>query len=247
MTKKNATILLLLLLGFAPGKGQDSTTSEERYLRSRIEQRSLDRNQWADLTEGLDYTEKKRRSSRQGSDQNDSREQSRNFNPLFGEGTGAAITRFLLIALGAIGIALLVRSILGYGRPRDKKISRSTAAGINIQKIEENIHEADLNDFIDQAKAKEDFNLAIRLYYLAILKELSQQKLIKWKAEKTNREYLKEMRKQKSIGDFRELTRIFERYWYGELPLNFAAFAQLEPVFRRFISQLTTPHSTSAQ
>ena len=58
--------------------------------------------------------------------------------------------------------------------------------GIN-EKIEENIHESDLDKFIKQAESEEKYNLAIRLYYLAIIKELSLGKLIKWKRNKTNR------------------------------------------------------------
>ena len=224
---------------FIPGKGQDRNTPEDRYLHSRIEQRQLDRGQWADLTEGIDYTEKKRRKERQNPEQSNSGGNERSYNPIFGEGTGAAFARFLLITLGAIAIALLVRSILGYGRIKDKKITRNTEAGINIQKIEENIHEADLEDYIDQAKVEGNFNLAIRLYYLAILKELSLQKIIKWKVDKTNSQYLWEMRGHDQVDEFRTLTRIFERSWYGDRLLDAASFAELEPKFQRFISLLT--------
>ncbi|WP_143473531.1 DUF4129 domain-containing protein [Flavilitoribacter nigricans] len=237
MIKKIASILLLSLLVQWTGQAQESNTPEERYLDSEIEQRQIDRSKWSELTEGIDYTERQRR-QRQQPDRNNAPNRQRN-NPMFGEGVGTAIARFLLIAIGAIAIALLVRSMLGYGRAKNKKIKRTTEENIDIQKIEENIHEADLDDFIGRAKSDGNYNLAIRLYYLAILKELSLRRDIKWKTDKTNNEYLREMRSNEYFPQFREVTRIFERCWYGDRTLSAAAFEQLEPDFQQFIERLS--------
>lgn len=242
MIKKIVTILFLSLLGISSGRGQEAITPTEQYLESNIEQHQLDRNRWADLTEGVDYTEKQRRQKPAREAPNERTSSQRP--SIFGEGTGAAIARFLLITLGAIAIALLVRSILGYGKARDKKITRKTEEGIDIQKIEENIHEADLDDYIEQAKANGDFNLAIRLYYLAILKALSLQKDIKWKVDKTNTEYLREMRRHELFTEFGELTHIFERSWYGNHPPNAETFRRLEPNFQQFMSRLAAVKNT---
>lgn len=236
MIKQIVSILILVLLGITSGQGQETITPEERYLEASIEQHQLDRKRWADLTEGIDYTEKQRRQPAPREQQN---ENTRNESTsMFGEGTGAAIARFLLITLGAIAIALLVKSMLGYGKVKNKKINRKTEEGIDIQKIEENIHEADLDDYIQQAKANGDYNLAIRLYYLAILKELSLQKDIKWKVDKTNNEYLREMRQHDMFTEFRQLTLIFERSWYGNRPPDAETFNRIEPGFQHFLNRL---------
>lgn len=237
MIKKIVTLLFFSLLVGISLQAQEGNTPEDRYLESTIEQRALDRKRWADLTEGINYTEKKQRQQKTTQDQGNPSSHSPD-NPIFGEGTGTAIARFLLIVLGAIGIALLVRSMLGYGKAKDKKIKRNTNEGIDIQKIEENIHEADLEDYIGQAKAKGNYNLAIRLYYLAILKELSLRKDIKWKVDKTNNEYVREMRGHVLFPDFQGLTRIFERSWYGDSLLNQQIFNQLEPGFQHFIDRI---------
>lgn len=237
MIKKIATVLLLSLLGITSGRGQEGNTPTDRYLKSDIEQHQLDRSRWSDLTEGLDYTEKRRPPQRAPEPRET--EAPRQNPSIFGEGAGAAIARFLLITLGAIAIALLVKSILGYGRPKNKNIKK-TADVIDIQKIEEKIHEADLNDYIAQAIAAGDYTLAIRLYYLAILKELSLQKAIKWKVDKTNSEYLREMRQHELFGTFRSLTHTFERSWYGGRTLDEATFRQLEPSFQQFTERLNS-------
>jgi hypothetical protein len=46
------------------------------------------------------------------------------------------------------------------------------------------------------------------------------------------------MRTHELSSDFRELTRIFERSWYGDSPLNAQNFEQLEPDFQRFIDRI---------
>jgi len=237
LIKKLITISCSILLLSAAGRSQ-STTPEERYLQSRVEQRKLDRNKWAELVDGWDYSERSARSRKRERDPGVQGGENRPSMPVFGEGAGAAVARFFLIIIGAVLIALLIRSILGYGKAKNKKIRRDADEGIDIKKIEENIHEADMESFIRLAKEAGDFNLAIRLYYLAILKELSLQKAIKWKIDKTNNEYLREMRDRPEYTELRDLTLVFERSWYGDHRLDAATFARLEPPFRQFIDRL---------
>lgn len=247
LTKKIATILLFSLFGTFAVQAQDTITPAERYLETSIEPRPMDRDRWSKLTEGIDFSEKSRPEMREPTWNENNRTRNRNVNPLFGEGTGAAVARFLLIVIGAVAIAFLVRAMLGYGRVKDKKINRSTAEGIDIQKIEENIHEADLVNYIDQAKENGDFNLAVRLYYLSILKELSLQKAIKWKVDKTNNEYLRELHHRDDFPDFQRLTQLFERSWYGNRTLDSIAFNRVEPDFQAFIGRLSLPASIPAE
>ena len=103
---------------------------------------------------------------------------------------------------------------------------------INLEKIEENLHRADLESFILQALKQEEYALALRLYYLSILKELSQRKAIHWKREKTNRQYVWEMRQSPLSGAFEEVTRIFEQAWYGGRQMDKREYQALEPKFR---------------
>ena len=47
--------------------------------------------------------------------------------------------------------------------------------------FEEHIYESDLDRFIREATEQGNYALAIRLYYLAIIKELSLNRTILWK------------------------------------------------------------------
>jgi hypothetical protein len=93
----------------------------------------------------------------------------------------------------------------------------------------ENIHEL---DFVEQLRAAEEAGnrrLAVRLGYLALLKQLSDRDLIAWQPDKTNHAYLGELASHRSAlrPPFAELTRQFEYVWYGELPLSQAQYTEV--------------------
>jgi len=92
--------------------------------------------------------------------------------------------------------------------------------------------------FIRAAKEKGDYALAMRLYYLAIIKEMSLKKLIKWKRDKTNGEYLRELRSSNFFTEFNEVTNIFERIWYGGGKIDAGTFAGFEGKFRGLVERI---------
>jgi preprotein translocase subunit SecG len=203
------------------------------------DERAFDKTEWERVTKDIDYSsdtakerkkkdEKKREQGGEAGGGGSSR--------FFEGGNASGIMKFIIIVLAVVVVALLLRSLLGLNKPKNKKIKKVQA--IDLERIEENIHEANLDDFIRQALEQQNFALAIRLYYLAILKELSLKNTIHWKKDKTNKDYLREMRQSDLFGDFRELTAIFERVWYGESPIQAREFHQLEPRFRRMIQQI---------
>ena len=57
---------------------------------------------------------------------------------------------------------------------------------------------------------------AIRKGYIALLCELSERKIIGLSQHKTNRDYLKDVRKQNELyKNMSGLTNNYERHWYG--------------------------------
>jgi len=79
----------------------------------------------------------------------------------------------------------------------------------------------------------------VRVYYLEVLKQLSLKDLIKWQRDKTNSEYLREMRQQTHFKDFRHVTRIFERVWYGDTKIEQDTFQQISPEFELYLSKVS--------
>ena len=108
---------------------------------------------------------------------------------------------------------------------------------IDLNNIEDNLETAELDPIIKKAIAAKNFPLAIRLYYLAILKELTLAGAITWKKDKTNRIYAQEMQPHRLMEDFRHVTSIFERVWYGDSVLGESAFESIQPSFQNLLNE----------
>jgi len=67
---------------------------------------------------------------------------------------------------------------------------------------------------------------------------LSEKEAIVWSKEKTNRDYLREMRGHRLGTQFRDVTRQYERVWYGNQPLTVEEFARLEPEFKAILEKI---------
>lgn len=196
---------------------------QDDYLESSLEQRPIKENKWRKAVKGLDYTppKVKERRARQ----------------TFNRPTGNARTALTIAAiiLIAIIIALVIAAWAGYLKPKPKKIE---GLPVSIEDIEENLFENDLQHLLQEAIRKGQYNLAIRLYFLEILKALAVQKKIKWKKEKTNRIYFYELNTSGLAQNFNELTSIFDRIRYGGVTLDQDDFSAIEPSFKGFLSNL---------
>lgn len=139
------------------------------------------------------------------------------------------------LVLGIVVVALLwyiVREILpGFRRV---KVQRQHAT---IEEVED-IAELDLQALIKKAEEEADWKEAVRLYFLLALQRLSERKRIKWTREKTNRDYLREMRETPHFAEFRALSRVFEFAFYGDGEVNRQHFDSVRPRFQNFIQTL---------
>ena len=120
-----------------------------------------------------------------------------------------------------------------YGR------SRRNQAEARILNRVEDIHDIDYERQIQDAIAAHQYRLAVRLYYLYVLKTLSDSKQIDWKIDKTNHDYLSEMTGSPLSQPFSEMTRAFEYAWYGDRPLDETAFQRVQHSFQQFQSRAT--------
>lgn len=161
--------------------------------------------------------------------------------PNFGGGAGIFSFLFKILIIGVlIAIVLLLLKHLagaeGFSRPSNRTFRSDEP--IDTQTVAERIHDYDLETLIRRAINEQDYTVATRLYYLFAIKTASDKGLIKWKKDKTNRNYLNEIQ---SIGlkeQFRQLTYIFERAWYGETVIEATAFVPIEQQFKTFINTL---------
>ena len=250
-TVKWGFIALFLCGGWLPSKAQPLPRAE--YFNTPITQPPLNTEKWKSLTKDLSYEEdgakkedpKHRKANTRGTGEGDedlSNTTSGRMSPFW-----AAVFKFLVIGLAVIVLAVVLYYILGSGsvfHPKGRKV-QSVSETISIETIEANIHESDLDDHIHQAVKQQNYNMAVRLYYLAVIKELSLNKWIRWKRDKTNRDYLREMKATSLYPSYLEATRIFERVWYGNAVLQEKDFNLLRPGFIQLLNEIKKTKPTA--
>jgi len=90
---------------------------------------------------------------------------------------------------------------------------------------EENIVRSEnIGELIEGAINNEDYRLAVRYYYLQLLRQLNQKKLITYEFQKTNSEYLTEIKADKLRIEMKKVMRIYDFIWYGSFSLTEADF-----------------------
>jgi hypothetical protein len=97
---------------------------------------------------------------------------------------------------------------------------------------EENAHDPDL--LLRNAIRNGNYRLAVRYLYLQLLQRLSEKKLIEINTNKTNYEYVMEVRRHKFANEFAWLTLQYEYVWYGEYPVDERLFEQIQGSFTQF-------------
>jgi hypothetical protein len=214
------TILLLCCLIFLPlGGFAQGTTAVERPVSEQ---------QWKKAASDLDYSKdvsKQEKPKKKQAPQADGPNPLRNFNTaLWGN-----VLQILVLLLAVVAIGYGIYRMLQ--EPRNRRIARD-GAEITEENLEAYLHETDLDRFLREALARGDYPQAVRVYFLQVIKHLSESGAILWSKEKTNRDYLREMRAHPQFTDFQRATGTFERVWYGNAPLDAAGFDRVEPEFK---------------
>ena len=98
----------------------------------------------------------------------------------------------------------------------------------------ENIFEINYRDRIDKAVQEGNYRLAVRLMFLQMLKTMSGKNIIQYKQDRTNFDYLLQLRDTKHYHDFFRLTRNYEYSWYGNFPVSDEAWQLIKNDFEKF-------------
>lgn len=177
-----------------------------------------------------DYFSKKRDQKENKTQPRSSRDNSQN-----GEGIGAfgSILLYTLLAvfLGLIIYFLFINTTVSDEGKRVKKLE--------IERAPVEITKSELELMLERALAGDDYRLAIRIYFIFVLKDLSEKKWITWKKEKTNFSYLMEMKGKKQYELFNESVSVFELVWYGDYDISNKDYAVLEPKFKTLLQELS--------
>jgi hypothetical protein len=141
-------------------------------------------------------------------------------------------TLMWLIIIGGFAYALisyLGGNNIGLFRRNVKRIAEE-----NQMMETENIFEINYKERIARALNDENYQLAVRLHFLQVLKSLAGKNIIQYKQDRTNFDYLMHLRNSVYYSDFFKLTRNYEYTWFGDFPVNKETYSVIKNDFEKF-------------
>lgn len=146
--------------------------------------------------------------------------------------TEVLIRLFAIVLVGFL-LYFIIKYLLGkngsfiFGR-KNKKLD------ISEKELHENIHEINFAESIAQFENNGEYRSAIRYQFLYILKKLSDRKIIVWNPEKTNKDYIAELKEQQLKNEFSKLSYIFDYVWYGEFGIDKEDYSRFKQQYQSF-------------
>lgn len=139
----------------------------------------------------------------------------------------------LFIVLFAIAI-WIVYMVVKNRQPSNKKV---------VQDVEDEwnpviIPKSELEQRLENAERIGDYRECVRIYFMFILKELGKKGWIRWRSEKTNYDYLLEMRSKNNYVKFEEVVRVYDLVWYGDYNIDKSIYQLLQPTLTDYYQSL---------
>ncbi|MBK7035697.1 MAG: hypothetical protein KBF42_09285 [Chitinophagales bacterium] len=188
----------------------------------------IDRSEWEKATEGLSYNEKKQEEEKP----KEVKERDFSFNLPISQQLAQVIGFILIAAL----LVFILLKLFGKGLFGNKKVD--VVQKTTLHELDERPMETDLERFLREALENRDFRLAIRIYYLMLLKILHDKNFIEWKKNKTNMDYLAEVSKHPSYPRLSNNTIMYEFIWYGEKTLGESQFNLIRTSYIDLLKEL---------
>ena len=160
---------------------------------------------------------------------------------IFGDKEGNEILNFIInylpYLLLAIGIFIIVRLLYKYDVFK-QSAAQQNPPDIRLADDEEIVKSSNISDLINKSKQQSDYRMAIRYLFLNMLRQADQQELIKFTKNKTNDDYIVEIKDKALAQEFENLTYYYDFIWYGQYPVDQSFFDQLEEKFDHFLAQI---------
>lgn len=150
-------------------------------------------------------------------------------------GTALAI----LLALLA-GVGFFIYRMLGDVSLRKKMAGEDKNKSVSIDELEEErlVAEGVSLSLLERAERAGQYDVAVRLLYLQLLKELQDGGFIKYRRDYSNRDYQYQLRDTAWLTDFRDVTTDYERYWYGKYAIERLGYRLVRGKFNAFFNGL---------
>ena len=146
------------------------------------------------------------------------------------------IVPYLLLALL---LYLLIRFFIN-ANTKNIIFSKENPNLVSLSEEERLIKTEDIQGLIKQAFDDKNYRLAIRYYYLFLLKLLTERELIDWQLQKTNDDYIIELAKSNLLPQFKKVTILYDYIWYGEFTIDEAAYQSAKSNFDKLKNAIST-------
>ena len=115
--------------------------------------------------------------------------------------------------------------------PGAKVLGSQKTPKVFFTEEEEIIKTKNITELIDKALQNNDYRLAVRYYYLLVLKNLSEKQLIDYEFDKTNSDYIKELKSTDVTQGFEKATTLYDYIWYGNFDVTQENFGKAQQTF----------------
>lgn len=163
------------------------------------------------------------------------------WNWLFGSYDANGVLAFLIRILPYLFLAI----VFGFAvwlfiklDPAASVLKDPQKPGVTLSEEEKIIQREDISELIKKALKAKNYRLAVRYYYLLILKKMRENELIDYQFQKTNEEYLVEIKAATLNEQFKSITRIYDFIWYGDFPVTETDFKKVESEFQQIQTTL---------
>lgn len=142
------------------------------------------------------------------------------------------VLEYIVYAILGLGtLFLLIRFLMQ--TPISSVFKNEARAIDSIHFTEETLTETNFDKLTKKAIKKGNYRLATRYLYLRALQQLSIKEIIKWNFDKTNNEYISEIKDHNTKDLFKRASHVYDYVWYGEFAIDEDKFVQNQELFNQ--------------
>lgn len=237
MKKKYNISVIVLILALFIAQCNNSYAQENQ---PTAEEKVWTDEEWKKAVEGIEYVEEDKKEKKE--EDNNEFKIPENASSWDGEWLKSPTTKVVVIL---ITLALLIFTLIKLLGKTGNANAKVYTDNITIEELtEENFIETDLEKLLRLALESNDYRSAVRILYLSTIQQLNTTGLILWKKDKTNKDFLREMRKHSDYKTFRDITLAYEIVWYGDRQIELQQFTSLKNIVDNFSQKINIEPKT---
>ena len=161
---------------------------------------------------------------------------------LFGDFEGNGFLSFLIQVLPyliILGLIIFLGWLFYRLNPGASVLASKEKPQVFFTEEEEIIRSQDIKKLIEKALENSDYRLAVRYYYLLILKRLTDVEIIEYEFDKTNSDYFKEIISDTMNIGFKKATNLYDYIWYGNFSVTKDDYQKAQQIFVQLESDIS--------